>query len=224
MTRCTKEKALQTRDRIIDAAESVFHAKGVSSTSLADVADVANVTRGAIYWHFKNKADLFDAMCQRIRLQIQMLCETMTEKTANDPLGELRATWRFLFRETMNNPHCNKVLDILIHKCEFVDSDDSILIRQEEWMRQLNIKNRLLLSNAITTGQLPATLDERLASIMLQSMIRGLLTTWLFAPDSFDLVQEGEKIIEAYIETLLVTRTLRVATEELHVRSTHSCA
>lgn len=91
-------------------------------------------------------------------------------------------------------------------------------------MRQWDIKNKLLLSNAITTGQLPATLDERLASIMLHSMTRGLLTNWLFAPDSFDLVQEGDKIIEAYIETLLVTRTLRVATGELHVRSTHSCA
>lgn len=37
---CTKEKALETRDRIINVAD-VFHAKGVSSTKLADVADAA---------------------------------------------------------------------------------------------------------------------------------------------------------------------------------------
>lgn len=103
MTRCARGKALQTRDRIIDAAEDVFRAKGVSSTSLADVADAANVTRGAIYWHFKNKADLFDAMCQRIRLPMSTLCAAMPEEMASDPLGELRATCRFLFRETMNN-------------------------------------------------------------------------------------------------------------------------
>lgn len=209
MARCTKEKALETRDRILDAAEDVFHTKGVSSTSLADVADAADVTRGAIYWHFRNKADLFDAMCQRIRLPMQTLCDAMTDENSGDPLGELRATCRFLFRETVENPHYNKVLDILMHKCEFVDPADPIFIRQQEWMQQCDINNKLLLSNAIAKGQLPVTLDARLASIGLHSMISGLLTSWLFAPGSFDLVQDGEKIIDAYIETLLVTRALQ---------------
>lgn len=211
MARCTKEKALETRERILDAAEDVFHAKGVSNTSLADVADAADVTRGAIYWHFKNKADLFDAMCQRIRLPMQTLCDAMVDQKTSDPLGELRATCRFLFRETVDNPHHNKVLDILIHKCEFVDPADPIFIRQQEWMQQCSVNNRLLLSNAIAKGQLPATLDVRLASVMLHSLISGLLTTWLFAPDRFDLIQDGGKIIDAYIETLLATRSLQAA-------------
>lgn len=209
MARCTKEKALETRERILDAAEDVFHAKGVSNTSLADVADAADVTRGAIYWHFTNKADLFDAMCQRIRLPMQTLCDAMTDENNGDPLGELRATCRFLFRETVENPHHNKVLDILIHKCEFVDPADPIFIRQQEWMQQCTINNRLLLSNAIAKGQLPATLDVRLASVMLHALISGLLTTWLFAPDSFDLMQDGGKIIDAYIETLRTARPLQ---------------
>ena len=211
MARCTKEKALETRDRILDAAEDVFHAKGVSNTSLADVADAAEVTRGAIYWHFKNKADLFDAMCQRIRLPMQTLCDAMTDENNGDPLGELRAACRFLFRETVENPHYNKVLDILMHKCEFVDPADPIFIRQQEWMQQGTVNKKLLLSNAIAKQQLPATLDVRLASVMLHSMISGLLTTWLFAPASFDLMQDGGKIIDAYIETLLITQPLQAA-------------
>ena len=67
MARCTKEQALETRTRILDAAEDVFNANGVSKTSLADVAAAAGLTRGAIYWHFANKTDLFAAMCQRVR-------------------------------------------------------------------------------------------------------------------------------------------------------------
>ena len=211
MARCTKEKALETRDRILDAAEDVFHAKGVSNTSLADVADAAEVTRGAIYWHFKNKADLFDAMCQRIRLPMQTLCDAMADEKTSDPLGELRATCRFLFRETVENPHYNKVLDILMHKCEFVDPADPIFMRQQEWMQQCTVTNKQLLSNAIAKGQLPATLDVRLAGVMLHSMISGLLTTWLFAPASFDLIRDGGRIIDAYLETLLVTPPLQAA-------------
>ena len=64
MARSTKEEALETRSRILDAAEEVFFTRGLAQSSLADVAVAADVTRGAIYWHFKNKSDLFEAMCE----------------------------------------------------------------------------------------------------------------------------------------------------------------
>ncbi|WP_291742772.1 TetR family transcriptional regulator, partial [Limnobacter sp. UBA1615] len=65
MVRKTKEEAQETRNLILDTAEAVFSEKGVSRTTLNDIAKAADLTRGAIYWHFKNKADLFDAMFQR---------------------------------------------------------------------------------------------------------------------------------------------------------------
>jgi TetR/AcrR family acrAB operon transcriptional repressor len=40
-------------------AMRLFSQQGVSSTSLAQIAQAAGVTRGAIYWHFKDKSDLF---------------------------------------------------------------------------------------------------------------------------------------------------------------------
>ena len=65
MVRRTKEDALATRSSLLDAAELLFQAQGVSRTSLADIAREAGTTRGAIYWHFKDKADLFNAMMER---------------------------------------------------------------------------------------------------------------------------------------------------------------
>ena len=66
MARRTKEEAQATRDRILDAAELEFQRHGVSRTSLQAIARAAGVTRGAIYWHFKNKPDLFKAMLKRL--------------------------------------------------------------------------------------------------------------------------------------------------------------
>ena len=60
MTRKTKQQALETRQHILDVALRLFSQQGVSSTSLAAIAKEAGVTRGAIYWHFKNKSDLFN--------------------------------------------------------------------------------------------------------------------------------------------------------------------
>ena len=66
MARKTKEEAQETRNAILDAAELVFQEHGVSHTSLAEIAAAAGVTRGAVYWHFANKADLFDALILRV--------------------------------------------------------------------------------------------------------------------------------------------------------------
>src|SRR3546814_1649852 len=56
--RRTKEEALETRESILDAAERIFFERGVSRTTLDQIARAASVTRGAVYWHFQNKSDL----------------------------------------------------------------------------------------------------------------------------------------------------------------------
>ena len=61
MARRTKQEAQATRSHILDTAELVFEQRGVSGTSLGEIAKAAGLTRGAIYWHFKDKADLFNA-------------------------------------------------------------------------------------------------------------------------------------------------------------------
>ncbi|MGN1056456.1 MAG: TetR family transcriptional regulator, partial [Comamonas sp.] len=68
MARRTKEDAEMTRNQLLDAAQAVFFSKGVAGASLADIAQAASLTRGAIYWHFKDKADLFDALMKRTTL------------------------------------------------------------------------------------------------------------------------------------------------------------
>ena len=62
--RKTKEEAQQTRSNLLNAALNVFYERGVSKASLDEIAKAAGVTRGALYWHFKNKEDLFEALFQ----------------------------------------------------------------------------------------------------------------------------------------------------------------
>ena len=64
--RKTKAEALQTRQDLLLSALNVFYQHGVARASLNEIARNAGVTRGALYWHFKNKEDLFDALFQLI--------------------------------------------------------------------------------------------------------------------------------------------------------------
>ena len=54
MVRRTKEAAAITREQLLDAAERVFRERGVAGSSLAQIAAEAGVTRGAVYWHFRD--------------------------------------------------------------------------------------------------------------------------------------------------------------------------
>ena len=86
MPRRTKQEAQQTRHALLDAAELVFERRGVAGTSLQEVAAAAGLTRGAGYWHFRDKADLFNAMMDRAVLPF----EQHWLQPAADPLARLR--------------------------------------------------------------------------------------------------------------------------------------
>jgi TetR/AcrR family acrAB operon transcriptional repressor len=211
MARATKEEALETRNRLLDAAEDVFHRNGFARTTLGDVAQAANVTRGAIYCHFKNKSDLFNAMCERVRLPMEAMVEAGTDERINNPLDYLRITCIFFLQEAVRNPHSRKVFDIMFHKCEFVDASDPAFIRQKEANRQAGERIGHLLANAVAKGHLPPDLDIRVASIAFQTSIEGILNSWLFTPDRFNLEDDAERLVDACIETLRCAPSLRVS-------------
>jgi TetR/AcrR family acrAB operon transcriptional repressor len=211
MARSTKKEALETRSRILDAAEDVFHACGVSHTSLADIAAAADLTRGAIYWHFENKSDLFNAMCERVKLPLDEMMSAQTELRATDPLGQFLGDAVQVLRHVAHDPRSRKVFDILFNKCEYVEPDDPIVVRQRESFMAGKIKIKKMLSNAIAQGQLPADLDINLAYVMVHATFSGLLHDWLFAPGNFDLSLDAERLFSATIHMLRMAPTLRLA-------------
>src|SRR5437879_12293622 len=90
MARRTKEDAAATRELLLDAAEREFCERGASRTSLAEVASAAGVTRGAVYWHFRDKSDVVSAMCASAKLSIETMVDRASSTQQEDPLATLR--------------------------------------------------------------------------------------------------------------------------------------
>lgn len=63
--RRTKEESEETKERIIEAALYIFLEKGFSETSIEDIVKHLNLTRGAFYWHFKDKDEVFKSIIQK---------------------------------------------------------------------------------------------------------------------------------------------------------------
>ena len=60
----------ETRAALLAAARELFGGAGYAATSLDEVAAKAGVTKGALYHHFRNKADLFQAVYEQVKREI----------------------------------------------------------------------------------------------------------------------------------------------------------
>ena len=118
MARRTKAEADETRTKLLDAAEQVFFEKGVARASLNEIAQRAGATRGAVYWHFKDKVDVFTSMLSRICMPFEELCDDKYQELV--PLERIRKSIYAVFESMDGDERRRKVFDTALFKLEYV--------------------------------------------------------------------------------------------------------
>lgn len=211
MARKTKQQALVTRQHILDVALRLFSQQGVSSTSLVEIAKAAGVTRGAIYWHFKNKSALFSEIWELSESNIGELEIEYQAKFPDDPLSVLREILVYLLEATVTEERRRLLMEIIFHKCEFVG--EMVVVQQAQRSICLESYDRIeqTLMHCINSQMLPENLNTRRAAILMRSYISGIMENWLFAPQSFDLKKEARDYVAILLEMYQFCPTLRVS-------------
>ena len=202
MARRTKAEAEETRTRILDTAERVFLEKGVSHTTLEDLAAAAGVTRGAIYWHFRNKADLFDAMLQRVTLPMEELAARAGDGSADDPLASVRSCALTVLERVTSDPQCQRVFEICCHKVEYVDEMLQVRARHIECRSECVAHIERGLRNAARKGLIAASVNPRLAAVGLHALVDGLIVNWVLDPGYLPLAKSAAPLIDSYLNGL----------------------
>ena len=201
MARRTKEEALATRHRLLDAAELLFQAHGVSQTSLQQIAHEAGATRGAIYWHFKDKADLFNAMMERVTLPF----EAATRAAGNadrDPLAELEHAIVAMLRRTAQNAQVRRVFDIATHMVEYTGEMASLRERHLAAREACVADFERALTHGARRAALRLPISARAAAQGMHALLSGLVQNWLLEPGAFELVRAGRRSLRVYLAGL----------------------
>ena len=204
MVRRTKAEAEATRHQILDAAEREFLARGVAHTRLQDVASAAGVTRGAIYWHFADKAALFNAMMERACLP----CEApdgCDEGDCGDPLAQLSAKAMRPLRALAENEQVQRAFRIAMHQTEYTDELATVQARYIEGITEFQQELSEVLGRAETAGLLRGGLSLGTAALGLYALVDGLMHHWTLQPGGFDLIDCGEAAVGAYLDGLRAT-------------------
>tara|TARA_E500000305_G_C4025385_1_gene241439 strand:+ start:1586 stop:2188 length:603 start_codon:yes stop_codon:yes gene_type:complete len=86
--RSNRERTEETRTALLSAARALFIEKGYADTGTPEIVKAANVTRGALYHHYRDKEDLFRAVIEREAAMVGTEIEQSTI-TAATPLDAL---------------------------------------------------------------------------------------------------------------------------------------
>lgn len=189
--RRTKEEAENTRIAILTAAELLFLKKGVSHTSLEQIARQAGVTRGAVYWHFQNKAHLFHEMLNQVRLPAEQIAEHISQCDSNNPIVGLRHLCAEALLTVGKDERKRRIFTILLRRCEFTDDLRDAEERHEAFINEFIDLCEQLFSEPATAQRLHPSITPRMAALSLHAMLLGLLSDWLRDPTLFDVQQAG---------------------------------
>jgi TetR/AcrR family transcriptional regulator, acrAB operon repressor len=185
----TKEEAEATKERIVKAAVRVFAEQGFNGASLSDIATQAGVTRGAIYWHFKNKEALIEELLQRIDSYHVHLVES--SRSADGSVRDrLRGVLRQLIRRQVDDQEWRMMQEIVVR--DFLNRRGNVT-----WMEtngEGEVAAERFFDEMIARGEILGFSDGRTALVAVSCFVSG----WII--QSIDL--EG-RLTDSQIEELV---------------------
>lgn len=199
--RRTKEDAEKTRVALLASAERLFLEKGVAHTSLDQIARDAGVTRGAVYWHFQNKAHLFHEMLNQVRLPPEQMAERLCNCPEQKPLLALRELCIEGVRALGRDEQKRRVMTILLHRCEFTEELRDAEERHQAFINLFIELCEQLLQSA--DGALYPGITPRLAARTVHALIVGLFTDWTRDPTLFDPETDAAALIDPVFRGLV---------------------
>ncbi|MEH6345999.1 MAG: TetR family transcriptional regulator [Bermanella sp.] len=199
MARRTKEDAEKTRKTILMAALDIISTKGLANTSLDQIANQAGVTRGAIYWHFKNKTALFEVILEQwLKPTYQLSNEWLTQ---NDPsLSNLKTYMVKWLSQLENQPELTKLFDILFFKVELIGDVKALIDQANDMVEQDALSLQFYLGALKAKNEIHQDTDLALLAISLSSFLMGLAQNWLAKPNVYSLEKNAKPLVEQFFK------------------------
>ncbi|RVD08656.1 TetR family transcriptional regulator [Mesorhizobium sp. M7A.F.Ca.ET.027.02.1.1] len=206
--RRTKAEAERTREAVLAGAIDVFLERGVTRATLEQIASAAGVTRGAIYWHFKDKQEIFIALERRANLPSDELGARLEARLAAepelDPLAELKDAIEEGLRAFEKDPERSRILTILWLRCDYSEELLPALARQREADLALQRLFETVIGIAARRDGLAPGWSVETAARALLLLVNGSVLDWLRAPGKSVLTPGTMKLVAAFLDTVSV--------------------
>ncbi len=191
--RRTKAEAEETRRGILAAAERLFHAKGLASTSLEEIAAEAGVTRGAVYWHFANKADLILALFEDAPLFHEDMLALLADDDPAGPLGALEAMVVAALARLATDERRQRIYS-MVTLCDHPELMSRVMEHKTSMMDAVRLQLSAAFVKAAERGQIARPWTAATAADAFDWLLHGVISDWLKFGRRFDLASRGAEV------------------------------
>ena len=196
--RRTKEEAAVTRARLLDAALASFHTKGYSATTLDDIARQAGITRGAIQWHFGNKAELYNTLVGESYQKAGAAFKEIYDAEGT-PLQKLRLILIKWLGYAEEDAQFRSMLELVILKTEVSPELAGGLQQKTQGNRATIAFFADIIRLGIQAGEIRPDVHPEVAATTALSLVNGVTSLWLIDPTAFSLRDSAEETVEIFL-------------------------
>jgi TetR/AcrR family acrAB operon transcriptional repressor len=199
MMRRTKEDAELTRQALLKAAIVEFSRSGYAATRLEDIAKTAQVTRGALYHHFKGgKAELFAHIIEEAT-QTGNQAITQAIQKGGSFLEIIRRILVYTLELLASDAQFRAVMSLLIFNSG--DSPDLIPLRTSRREQGLAQMDQIVgfFKMALEQGTVRSDLNPEVAARSFLAYQNGLILLWLSSPGTIEVERHAEGLAEIFV-------------------------
>lgn len=180
----------------------LFAERGYAGTSLTDIADAVGLTRGAIYYYFKNKEALLEAIVRELTITPAREIEHWRNNTTGTASERMRSFIRM------------RVLNVLSRQIEMRMVEVTEAALPPDLMRRHSAAKRQILNeysgivrDGIKAGEF-RPVDPRIAALSIIGMVNW--TTRWFRPDrELSAEQVADQIAEMAVQSVMLDEARR---------------
>ena len=210
MGRSSKEEAAKTRERILKAALILFSEKGYNRTTFVHIATRIGVSKGAVYWHFKNKPSLLAELTRQQYHRLQKIIEQQVPR--RETLDDLRTYFLARVRLVDTDATARKFLFFIEYQMEWSSSLIASIKKQLEDLREGPFEGiRRVLLAAQKAGEIRPDINVDEAAAGFLAFGKGLSSIAVLDKISVDLYKSAEVCIDLMLEGLKGTASTQTS-------------
>lgn len=196
--RRTKEEAAITREQLLDAALVSFAKKGYAGTTLDDIAGLADITRGAIHWHFGSKAELFNTLVRERYKRVAQRFWNGSMK-GGTPLQVLRTTLERWISYPEEDADFKAILELVLLKSEVGPGLEEGLEERIQGMHSTQQHFAALIQQGTKSGEIRPEVDPEKAALAALGLVNGVVSIWILDPAALSLKALAGEVIDIFV-------------------------
>lgn len=195
--RKNQNRSEKTREAILKAALKVFYDNGVSQSTLAQIGQAAGVTRGAVYWHFKDKTDLFLQLYNQMSKKTALRNESWSDESIQT-LDDLKKRVLSGLESYYSSREVRKFLTIIFSRMEYIAEFDTLCNHEMDYQQKSVRELEEVLGRLSEAGEIRKWITPQRAARHTYIFIDGMIDCLSINDKTFMSEDELEASVDEF--------------------------